>query len=1354
MRKLRNIALICAAAIIGLIVVAIIFFSTSPGEGLVKGWIEEFLGKETGLSVRIEKFETNLWSRVHIDGLSVNTVSDTTSPLIYIARIHTEYSLNDFLTGDIALELVAVDSIELAVAIDSLGNLGIPMLDAPADTAAVEQEASDFAISVDSISVTGVNAVLSDKRIPITVYLNTGDFIARQIDDNEYEGRLTVSDIFCVYDSLRLTLKSIAVDGGFADESVSIAKASANAEGLGVEFTGSVGIGDTQNISGELVLDGSVDSILTRIQRYYALPEVSVGDVFANVQIEGQLAEPGVSADVTVRDAIVSDISIPTTRIQASYSGDVVTLDSLTIAMMDGLISCGGLIAIDSTAESSVDVDISAVSLASIWRVAYKEASPYTGLIDGHIRASGRTNDLLSITALANLTGRDLTYNRRNIPRLDLLLTHDSGTTDFSLIHGADTIAANIAFSSDSLRGTFEIVVPNVAALARFADQPDLSGKIEAHGRINGAYENPHIMGEVSGRDIAYRNFPVDSLSGRIELLDSLLRVDDFYFAGAIDSIESRPPLFDIDSLGGSLSYRGSVKGSLDALTGAFDATMIHPRYGSFGIDSVAMKATIDKSIIEVSELRADYRGIAARLQARFDTTTAEGSYEFGLSPLPEFFSAQGDSAKDAIGTEEDFGIAEGEFKLTSDTTLTASMHGSGFWLGLLPGLIQDSTITNGTIDFDIAINGAFLAPTIVLESTIRDMVASQYTIDSIVTSAALGRGGLMIDSLHAYARRQSLKATGQVGLAVSPEGAYTLPDDAPVEARLESSGFDLSAFEDVLMPTGELSGTLATLLRVSGTIDNPHVDGWLNIEHGRIQIKDSLSSLNGMNLFTTFADSIVTIDSAFGSISDMPISLTGSVVKSAFSSVAFDLNMQVGTLGTMRASGALADTTIRLTVQSDSLNLAMFEPFVPMVDSLRGRLGCDVAINGFIAAPEITGSLSIQSLSVRADEYHARISDGAARIRFDRNKVYIDTASAGVNDGKVSLSGMVAHENGVPVDVNLQLQAIQVLMSEPDVYTAMLDSAVMRYGKEKENYVLDGDIVLGEVRVIMGLRPTMVLPWVQSLETVEAEYPDLIARSRLNVRIRESNKIWIDNNLANLRLRAEIGVIGTPLRPNFTGMVRVEEGYLLYLDRRFDVRQGTVFFNDPARFNPDILLDADSKVTVYRRMESKQYTVYIKAEGLLDNLQYGLFSDPPLDKPDIVALLTLGATRTELAGSSNGDGSTSNGITDIIKERAAAITSSQIAGFMSRKAGTMFGFDEFTIQGNLFEFSENWGPQLVASKQVTERVHLTYSTTVGHLNDQSIRLGYKLTPHFVLQGETDRQGRSGLDIKYGITFK
>ena len=81
-------------------------------------------------------------------------------------------------------------------------------------------------------------------------------------------------------------------------------------------------------------------------------------------------------------------------------------------------------------------------------------------------------------------------------------------------------------------------------------------------------------------------------------------------------------------------------------------------------------------------------------------------------------------------------------------------------------------------------------------------------------------------------------------------------------------------------------------------------------------------------------------------------------------------------------------------------------------------------------------------------------------------------------------------------------------------------------------------------------------------------------------------------------------------------------------------------------------------------------------------------------------------------------------------------------------------GLDEFTIEGNLFSFDRSWGPQLLASKKISSRMEITYTTTVGHSNENRFRLDYWLSKHFSLEGETDQQGRAGMNLKYRLRYK
>jgi autotransporter translocation and assembly factor TamB len=207
-----------------------------------------------------------------------------------------------------------------------------------------------------------------------------------------------------------------------------------------------------------------------------------------------------------------------------------------------------------------------------------------------------------------------------------------------------------------------------------------------------------------------------------------------------------------------------------------------------------------------------------------------------------------------------------------------------------------------------------------------------------------------------------------------------------------------------------------------------------------------------------------------------------------------------------------------------------------------------------------------------------------------------------------------------------------------------------------------------------------------------------------------------------------------------------------LYLDRKFKIKQGIVDFIDPDRLNPIIDFRAQTTVTSYQATEATPYLITLAISGPLDEVVVELVSDPFEDKSNILSLLTIGATREQLGGK-DAEGKDAS-LSAVLKERARSISSQKVAGYTSRKVGGLLGLEQFTIEGDLFRFDRSWGPQLLASKKISPRMEITYITTVGHSNENSFRLDYRLSKHFSLEGQTDQQGRAGMNLKYRLRSK
>ena len=158
-----------------------------------------------------------------------------------------------------------------------------------------------------------------------------------------------------------------------------------------------------------------------------------------------------------------------------------------------------------------------------------------------------------------------------------------------------------------------------------------------------------------------------------------------------------------------------------------------------------------------------------------------------------------------------------------------------------------------------------------------------------------------------------------------------------------------------------------------------------------------------------------------------------------------------------------------------------------------------------------------------------------------------------------------------------------------------------------------------------------------------------------------------------------------------------------------------------------------------------------VEFSGPVEQASFRLISDPPLDRADIVSLLTLGVTREQMTAGDT-DGKASMG--DLMKERLGDLSSQKISDYLNNNVAGTIGLDKLTIEGNIFRTSKESTTRLSASENISDRLGITYSTNVGHLNEQSVRLDYRLSKYFSIEGKTDQRGKSSAVLKYRLRFK
>jgi translocation and assembly module TamB len=255
-----------------------------------------------------------------------------------------------------------------------------------------------------------------------------------------------------------------------------------------------------------------------------------------------------------------------------------------------------------------------------------------------------------------------------------------------------------------------------------------------------------------------------------------------------------------------------------------------------------------------------------------------------------------------------------------------------------------------------------------------------------------------------------------------------------------------------------------------------------------------------------------------------------------------------------------------------------------------------------------------------------------------------------------------------------------------------------------------------------------------------------------LDLQLALNEPLQVDLGIVKVRCDADVTVGGTAAEPHVGGEMHIVEGTIRYLDRKFTVKRAVFRQLDPSHLNPSLDLEAVTALapTIGLRAAT-EYTITMYITGTLDEPQVSFSADPTLSQVDIVSLLSLGRVRDRddaaLALESSSE------LATVVADRAKVIASQQITGYATRRIERFLNLDEVTIDGNLFAINSSKGPRLTVTKQVRDRLSLSYQSVIGDIGTQRLKVSFKLARYLFVEGETDAIDNAGVDLRTKFSF-
>ncbi|MCF7807713.1 MAG: translocation/assembly module TamB domain-containing protein [Candidatus Marinimicrobia bacterium] len=569
---------------------------------------------------------------------------------------------------------------------------------------------------------------------------------------------------------------------------------------------------------------------------------------------------------------------------------------------------------------------------------------------------------------------------------------------------------------------------------------------------------------------------------------------------------------------------------------------------------------------------------------------------------------------------------------------------------------------------------------------------------------------------------------------------------------ELKFVDLDLGAVSSLIPGDMHVAGLLSGDLSLSEPRTLPILKGQLSVREGMLTLP-SAGTISDLEMTLNFQDPMYRIQTARGIIENTPFIVDGFFEHRAWQHFTLGQQITIGQNKVLDLRGSIYPDGQDLLLRIQDLDLSEIKTVLPLTEGIVGKASADFTIQGTRAEPQFSGYLQADIKKWASPMLSTPLQNGKLILRGEGQTIHVDscTVDQGVN-GHASLSGYINLKEVNRATYFLDAKANALRFRDGRDFTLSLDRGDLHLRSKDQYELLSGEMRLGETRYRRRFSPQDVVRSSKIAASQASTRQPGARELRFQLRIKDSGNISVNNNLANLKLRTDVVLTGTSQKPILLGRIAVVDGYVLYLDRRFTIKEGIIDFDSPDRLNPKVILHAETELKAFQTRSGKAYRVYLDLTGPIDSAQPILRSDPELDTPDILALLTMGATRADLiaANPSLDAGS----ISKIVQTRLEDYSSKRISAYSSDKLGTLLRLDKMSIEGNLFDFGKNWGPELVASKKLNENTTVSYRTTVGQSTEQSIQLNYDINELMSVEGQTDQKGRSGLDLKIRWRFR
>ena len=353
--------------------------------------------------------------------------------------------------------------------------------------------------------------------------------------------------------------------------------------------------------------------------------------------------------------------------------------------------------------------------------------------------------------------------------------------------------------------------------------------------------------------------------------------------------------------------------------------------------------------------------------------------------------------------------------------------------------------------------------------------------------------------------------------------------------------------------------------------------------------------------------------------------------IRYANSIVALDPTEIAGTDTTLRLEGQLplqgsAPVTLSAVGTVDMQLLRFFQPDVQS----SGKLLLDVRGTGATAHPELQGQLRMQNVSVVTPDAPLGLQNLNGSLDISHDQVNITQLTGEAGGGQISARGIIGYRPQLRMNVALQAKSVRIRYQ--DAIRTVLQSDLNLVGTSEAS-TLNGRVLIDSLSFTQNFDLASLAGQVQSgPESTPSE--GMAQNLKLNIAVQTARDLNLTSSAVSLQGQANLRVIGTAADPVIVGRTEFTGGDIFLMNKRYQIERGIIEFSNPNRTEP--VLNVLLTTTI------NQYNLSLTFLGPLDKMQTNYVSDPPLPTADIINLIARGQTTQQAAAAPSNFGASS----------------------------------------------------------------------------------------------------------------